>query len=37
VPAAQARSLLEAAGSVHERLGAAPGHRAVKDRLLALA
>jgi hypothetical protein len=37
VPAAEARSLLEAAGSTYERLGAAPGHRAIRDRLLTLA
>ena len=37
VPAAAARPLLEAAGSTYERLGATPGHRAVKERLLTLA
>jgi hypothetical protein len=37
VPAAEARSLLEAAGATYQRLGATPGHQAVKDRLLTLA
>jgi hypothetical protein len=37
VPAAEARSLLEAAGSTYQRLGATPGHRAIRDRLLTLA
>jgi hypothetical protein len=37
VPASQARSLLEAAGSTYQRLGATPGHQAIKDRLLPLA
>jgi hypothetical protein len=35
--AATARRLLEAAGSTYERLGAKPGHQAVKHRLLTLA
>jgi hypothetical protein len=37
VPASQARPLLEAAGSTYQRLGATPGHQAIKDRLLKLA
>jgi hypothetical protein len=37
VPAAQARALLEAAGSTYRRLGGTPGHQAIEDRLLTLA